>query len=92
MDREVILKGLTPAIVTGLIAAIANVLKLFNVVDITQAQIDALNALAVALMLILGTIGAAYARDRVTPTSSPALPEGKAVTLPDGTPGAVVKV
>ncbi len=92
MDREPIILGLAPAIVTGLITALANVLHAFNILDITQAQIDALNAAAIAIMLVLGALGAWYARSKATPVDSPALPEGKAVTLPDGTPATVVKV
>ena len=46
----------------------------------------------VALMVaFIEAVTAWVARRQVTPMSSPALPEGKAVRLPDGTAATVVK-
>lgn len=78
--REPVILGLAPALVTGIITAIVNVLKAFGVADITQAQVDALNAAAIAIMLVLAALGTWYARDRSTPTAAPKLPEGTVVT------------
>lgn len=86
---EPILLGLAPALITGLIAALANVLRSFGVADITQAQIDAVNQAAVAIMLVLAGVGAWWARRHATPVARPSLPEGTAVRLPDGTAGTV---
>jgi hypothetical protein len=87
VNREPIILGLAPAIVTGLIAAVANVLRAFGFGDITQAQIDALNAAAVAIMLVLAALGAWYGRSKVTPTDAAHLPEGTVVTTTSATTG-----
>lgn len=79
--KEPIILGLAPAIVSGLIVALANVLRAFGVVDLTQEQIDALNAAALALMLVLGALGAWWARRHSTPTANPTLDEGTVVTV-----------
>lgn len=83
---EPIILGLAPALVTGLIAALANVLRAFGFGDITQAQIDALNGAAVAIMLVLAALGTWWARRRSTPVASPTLPAGTTVTVTDPSP------
>jgi hypothetical protein len=79
--KEPIILGLAPAIITGLITALANVLRAFGLGDITKEQIDALNAAALALMLVLSAVGAWWARERSTPTASPTLDQGTVVTV-----------
>jgi hypothetical protein len=83
---EPILLGLAPALVTGLIAALANVLRAFGFGDITQQQIDALNGAALAIMLVLAALGSWWARQHSTPTASPTLPVGTTVTVTDPSP------
>jgi len=80
---EPVLLGLTPALITGAITAIANVLKTFGIVDITDEQVAALNGAAVAIMLILAALGTIWARSRVTPVASPVLPPGTVVNQRD---------
>lgn len=77
---EPVLWGFTPAVVTGLIVAIINLLKAWVPgLDITQEQIDSLNQAVLPIMTILAIAGAAWARGQVTPTSSPVLPPGTLV-------------
>ena len=69
MNREPVIVGLAPALVTGLITAIANVLHAFGWGSITQEQIDALNALVVPVMLVLAALGTWWGRSKVTPVN-----------------------
>ena len=94
MNKEPIVLGLAPAIITGIIAALANGLRAFNIVDLNQAQLDALNGIAVATMLLLATLGAWWARQHSTPTSNPTLDEGTVVTVvtPPGQPNHTTTV
>ena len=87
MNKEPIILGLAPALVTGLITALANVLHAFGFGDITQAQIDSLNQAAVTLMFVLAALGTWWGRSRVTPVAAPVLPHGTPTTAPDGTSG-----
>lgn len=91
MNEPVIL-GLTPALVTALITAVANVLKAFGVVPITDQQIESINALAIALFAVLAPLGVLWARNRSTPVASPNLPIGTVVNERDPkTPNGVVE-
>lgn len=78
---EPILVGLAPALVTGVLAALANVLRAFGIGDITQAQIDALNAAVLPMMLVLAAVGGWWARRNSTPVAAPRIPEGTSVTV-----------
>ncbi|MBX3031929.1 MAG: hypothetical protein KF809_17415 [Chloroflexi bacterium] len=68
MDREPVLLGLSPAIVTGLITSAVNLGNVFGAITVTPDQLNALNAFAIQLMTVLAVLGVAVARDRVTPT------------------------
>lgn len=88
MTRHPILLGLTPAIVVGLIAAVANLLNAFGIASISQEQLDSINALVPFLLLLLGAGGVGYAQNKSTPVSDPVLPQGTEVTVttPPGQP------
>lgn len=86
---EPILIGLAPAAITAFVAALANVLRLFGIADVTKDQTDAVNALALATITILGGIGAWWARRRATSLAAPKVPSGTTVTAYDPVDGAV---
>lgn len=67
MNNEPVLLGLTPAILTGLITSAVNVGNAFGFIQVTPDQLNALNAFAVQLMTVLGVLGVAFARSKVTP-------------------------
>lgn len=90
--REPIIAGLAPALVTGLITAIINVLREFGVADISGTQIAAVNALAVSAMTVMAAVGVWWARRRATPVASPQLPEGTTVRTIDPVDGSVTGV
>lgn len=77
---EPILIGLAPALVTGLIVALANVFTAFGV-GITQIQVNALNAAVLPVMLVMAAVGGWWARRNSTPTAAPRIAEGTTVTV-----------
>jgi len=88
---EPVLIGLAPAIITGFIAAVVNFLNAFGLLVITETQLDALNKLAIAVILIVGGVGAWYARSKVTPTAAPTLVSGTSVTVTNPDPAIADK-
>lgn len=86
---EPIILGLAPAAITALITALANAARLFGLADIDQEQTDALNAVALAAITVLGGIGAWWARRRATSLAAPKVPSGTVVTAYDPVDGAV---
>lgn len=86
MTRHPILVGLSPAIVTALIAAVANFANLFGLASFSKEQVDAINTLALTLLVLFGIGGVGYAQNKSTPTDSPRLDKGtevEVVTPPD---------
>jgi hypothetical protein len=84
---EPVVIGLAPALITGLVAALANLGKAFGL-NITQDQIDAINAAVIPVMLALVAFGTWYGRRNSTSVASPVLPQGTEVTVvtPPGQP------
>lgn len=89
MNTEPIIVGLAPAAITGLITAAVNAANAFGVTQISDAQVNSLNALAIAFMVVAGGIGIWWARRNATPTASPTLPEGTIVKTTNPATGEV---
>lgn len=74
--------GREPALITGAIDALINVLIAFHVVVLTGDQIAQLNILMAAVLALI-------VRQAVTPTAAPQLKIGTPVTTPDNKPAVV---
>lgn len=74
------------ASITALVVAGIGVLNAFQPGSVTEAQQGEVVRFLAAMWVVLGLVWPV-----VTPASSPRLPEGKAVTLPDGTTGTVTR-
>lgn len=81
MTRKPILVGLAPAAVTAIVLAIVNLMRAFNIGDITDEQVEAINGLLAVILPFLGVGGIVYAQDRSTPVAAPALPQGTTVEV-----------
>lgn len=88
MNTEPIIVGLAPAAVTGLITAAVNVVNAFGIATVTDPQLQSLNGLAIAAMVVLGGIGIWWARRRATSLASPNVPMGSVVRTYDPTDGS----
>ena len=88
MNTEPIIIGLAPAAITGLITAAVNAINAFGIAEVTDAQLQSLNGLAIAAMVVLGGIGIWWARRRATSIASPNVPVGSTVRTYDPTDGS----
>jgi hypothetical protein len=77
---EPVIAGLAPALITGAVAALANLALAFGL-TITQAQVNAINAAVLPVMLVMAALGTWWARRKSTPVASPTLPQGTTVTV-----------
>lgn len=74
------------ASITGLVVAGIGVLNAFQPGTVSEAQQGELVRFLGAMWIVLGLVWPV-----VTPAAAPKLPEGKDVTLPDGTTGTVTR-
>jgi hypothetical protein len=72
-----------PARIVGVVTVTLATFSVFNVIQLTPEQSDALLAAVGVWLVFLGFI--------VTPTNDPVLPENQSVRLKDGSTGTVVK-
>lgn len=79
------------AVISALGAFLASLAKMAVLLDIVQWDADQLAGVSLVIDSLIILLGAVFIRSQVTPVSSPSLPAGTDVRLPDGGAGEVVR-